>query len=77
MLVLWILGVGVVAALTARLYFGVTIENATMYVAMRTPIGRMIHDLKLSRTQSLQHSKPAMHGSWSWKSWPPGVPTPL
>ena len=62
MLLLWVLGVGVAAVLTARLYFGVTLEKATMYIAMRTPVGQMIHDLKVQKAKGIQHSKPAMHG---------------
>lgn len=62
MLLLWILGTGAVAALTARFYFGITVERAVMYVAMRTPVGQMIHDMNVSKARATQHSKPAIYG---------------
>ena len=62
MLILWALGASALALVTARLYFGITFEKATMYVAMRTALGQMLHDLKVQKTKGLQHSKPAMHG---------------
>ena len=68
MILLWILGAGALAALVTRLYFGITIERAAMYVAMRTPVGQMIHDMSVSKTRALQHSKPAIHGEeWGWQ----------
>jgi glyoxylase-like metal-dependent hydrolase (beta-lactamase superfamily II) len=67
MFLLWLVAAAAAAgALTARFYYGITVEQAATYVLMRTPIGVLIHDMAIQRCAGLQHSKPALHDCGSF-----------